>query len=67
MEESMDYSMRQIIGVKMDIKSEEMKKLPNIRDVLNSKEEETPETEEAWPEIHRMSQLRETNRAPHNP
>ena len=45
MEESTDYSMRKIIGVKMDTKSEEMKKLPNIRDVLNSEEEETPETE----------------------
>ena len=41
MEESTDYSIRQIIGVKMDTKSEETKKLPNIRDVLNSEEEET--------------------------
>ena len=63
----MDYLVRQIIGVKMDTKSEETKKWPNIRDVLNSEEEETPETEGARPEIHRMSQLRETNRVPHNP
>ena len=67
MEESTDYSMRQIIGVKMDIKGEEAKKLPNIRDILNSEEEERSETEEARPVTHRMSQLRETNRVPHNP
>ena len=67
MEESTDYSMRQIINVKMDKNIEETKKLPNIRDILNSEEEETSETEEAWPETHRMSQLRETNRAPQYP
>ena len=34
---------------------------------MNIEEEGTPETEGARPEIHRMSQLRETNRAPCNP
>lgn len=75
MEGSTYRSAKHITGVKMGARKEEAKKSFNIRDILDSSdstgegtpESPTPEAELARPDIHRMSQLKETDRAPCDP